>query len=103
MSSFGGRMREYPALSLDRFDRENLRARAYFLSHCHKGEVERGHVGGGRPPSLACLLPQGMAAGPPLRLPLAPSLLLPAWDLFHRCKCGAGNRGVPLPVPGPGG
>uniref|UniRef100_A0A8C3XVP0 Protein artemis n=1 Tax=Chelydra serpentina TaxID=8475 RepID=A0A8C3XVP0_CHESE len=47
MSSFGGRMREYPWLSLDRFDRENLRARAYFLSHCHKD-----HMKGLRAPSL---------------------------------------------------
>lgn len=38
MSSFGGRMKEYPTISLDRFDRENLHARAYFLSHCHKGK-----------------------------------------------------------------
>uniref|UniRef100_A0A8C9Y0Q7 Protein artemis n=1 Tax=Sander lucioperca TaxID=283035 RepID=A0A8C9Y0Q7_SANLU len=38
MSSFAGRMKEYPTLSLDRFDRENLHARAYFLSHCHKGD-----------------------------------------------------------------
>lgn len=37
MSSFAGRMKEYPTISLDRFDRENLHARAYFLSHCHKG------------------------------------------------------------------
>ncbi|XP_061438285.1 protein artemis [Rhineura floridana] len=47
MSSFGGRMREYPHLSIDRFDRENLRARAYFLSHCHKD-----HMKGLRAPSL---------------------------------------------------
>lgn len=39
MSSFAGRMKEYPTLSLDRFDRENLHSRAYFLSHCHKGEL----------------------------------------------------------------
>lgn len=38
MSRFGGRVREYPSVSIDRFDRDNLRARAYFLSHCHKGE-----------------------------------------------------------------
>uniref|UniRef100_A0A672HT56 Protein artemis n=1 Tax=Salarias fasciatus TaxID=181472 RepID=A0A672HT56_SALFA len=38
MSSFAGRMKEYPTVSVDRFDRENLHARAYFLSHCHKGE-----------------------------------------------------------------
>ena len=37
MSSFAGRMKEYPTISLDRFDKENLHARAYFLSHCHKG------------------------------------------------------------------
>lgn len=40
MSSFAGRMREYSTISLDRFDRENLHARAYFLSHCHKGEPD---------------------------------------------------------------
>lgn len=40
MSSFPGRMKEYPTISLDRFDKENLHARAYFLSHCHKGKVE---------------------------------------------------------------
>ncbi|XP_070611061.1 protein artemis isoform X2 [Erythrolamprus reginae] len=55
MSSFGGVMREYPHLSIDRFDRENLRARAYFLSHCHKD-----HMKGLRAPSmkrrLACSL-----------------------------------------------
>lgn len=38
MSSFQGQMEEYPTISIDRFDRENLKARAYFLSHCHKGE-----------------------------------------------------------------
>lgn len=43
MSSFAGRMREYSTISLDRFDRENLHARAYFLSHCHKGEPDCGH------------------------------------------------------------
>ncbi|XP_053107355.1 protein artemis isoform X2 [Hemicordylus capensis] len=47
MSSFAGRMREYPNLSIDRFDRDNLRARAYFLSHCHKD-----HMIGLRAPSL---------------------------------------------------
>ncbi|XP_060114255.1 protein artemis isoform X2 [Heteronotia binoei] len=40
MSSFGGRTREYPWLSIDRFDRDNLRARAYFLSHCHKDHMK---------------------------------------------------------------
>ncbi|KAM6986847.1 protein artemis isoform 2-T2 [Aplochiton taeniatus] len=40
MSSFAGRMREYPTISLDRFDRENLNARAYFLSHCHKDHMK---------------------------------------------------------------
>ncbi|KAM9705733.1 protein artemis isoform 2-T2 [Menidia menidia] len=40
MSSFLGRMKEYPYISLDRFDRENLHARAYFLSHCHKDHMK---------------------------------------------------------------
>uniref|UniRef100_A0A6Q2ZM80 Protein artemis n=1 Tax=Esox lucius TaxID=8010 RepID=A0A6Q2ZM80_ESOLU len=40
MSSFAGRMKEYPNISLDRFDRENLHARAYFLSHCHKDHMK---------------------------------------------------------------
>uniref|UniRef100_A0A8D0FT44 Protein artemis n=1 Tax=Strix occidentalis caurina TaxID=311401 RepID=A0A8D0FT44_STROC len=47
MSRFGGRVREYPAVSIDRFDRDNLRARAYFLSHCHKD-----HMKGLRAPAL---------------------------------------------------
>lgn len=46
MSRFGGRTREYPAVSIDRFDRDNVRARAFFLSHCHKGEGPPG------PPAL---------------------------------------------------
>lgn len=40
MSSFAGRMKEYPSISLDRFDRENIHARAYFLSHCHKDHMK---------------------------------------------------------------
>ncbi|XP_061570200.1 protein artemis [Cololabis saira] len=40
MSSFAGRMKEYSTVSLDRFDRENLHARAYFLSHCHKDHMK---------------------------------------------------------------
>ncbi|KAF7656106.1 hypothetical protein LDENG_00046250 [Lucifuga dentata] len=40
MSSFAGRMKEYPTISLDCFDRENLHARAYFLSHCHKDHMK---------------------------------------------------------------
>ncbi|XP_078010803.1 protein artemis isoform X2 [Phascolarctos cinereus] len=47
MSSFEGQMAEYPAISIDRFDRQNLMARAYFLSHCHKD-----HMKGLRSPSL---------------------------------------------------
>ncbi|XP_021386693.2 LOW QUALITY PROTEIN: protein artemis [Lonchura striata] len=39
MSRFGGRTREYPAASIDRFDHDNLRARAFFLSHCHKDHM----------------------------------------------------------------
>ncbi|KAG7274203.1 hypothetical protein CRUP_008579 [Coryphaenoides rupestris] len=40
MSSFAGRMKEYPNISLDRFDKENLHARAYCLSHCHKDHMK---------------------------------------------------------------
>uniref|UniRef100_A0A3B3ZM86 Protein artemis n=1 Tax=Periophthalmus magnuspinnatus TaxID=409849 RepID=A0A3B3ZM86_9GOBI len=40
MSSFAGRMKEYSNISLDRFDRENIHARAYFLSHCHKDHMK---------------------------------------------------------------
>ncbi|XP_037318166.2 protein artemis [Pungitius pungitius] len=40
MSSFAGRMKEYPTVSLDRFDRENVYSRAYFLSHCHKDHMK---------------------------------------------------------------
>ncbi|XP_048665129.1 protein artemis isoform X3 [Marmota marmota marmota] len=40
MSSFEGQMAEYPTISIDRFDRENLKARAYFLSHCHKDHMK---------------------------------------------------------------
>ncbi|XP_026778477.3 protein artemis isoform X1 [Pangasianodon hypophthalmus] len=40
MSSFPGRMKEYPNISIDRFDRENIHARAYFLSHCHKDHMK---------------------------------------------------------------
>lgn len=40
MSSFVGRMKEYSSISLDRFDRENIHARAYFLSHCHKDHMK---------------------------------------------------------------
>ena len=51
MSSFEGQMAEYPTISIDRFDRENLRARAYFLSHCHKGEWAQ-RVASSRAPGL---------------------------------------------------
>ncbi|MCJ8743055.1 hypothetical protein PDJAM_G00089310 [Pangasius djambal] len=40
MSSFSGRMKEYSNISIDRFDRENIHARAYFLSHCHKDHMK---------------------------------------------------------------
>ncbi|XP_073184788.1 protein artemis isoform X3 [Lepidochelys kempii] len=73
MSSFGGRMREYPWLSIDRFDRENLRARAYFLSHCHKD-----HMKGLRAPSLKRRLE--------CRLPLKLKLQLRFLYLMKRLK-----------------
>ena len=37
MSSFTGKFREYPAISADNFEKENLDSVAFFLSHCHKG------------------------------------------------------------------
>ncbi|XP_063301515.1 protein artemis [Pelobates fuscus] len=40
MSSFPGRMKEYPTIAIDKFDKENLSARAYFLSHCHKDHMK---------------------------------------------------------------
>ena len=39
MSTFCGIMREYPQVALDMFQGSAvLRARAYFLSHCHTGK-----------------------------------------------------------------
>lgn len=35
MSTFLGCIEEIPGISVDRFDEENLRSSAYFLSHCH--------------------------------------------------------------------
>ncbi|CAH1155960.1 unnamed protein product [Phaedon cochleariae] len=35
MSTFGGKIQEYPEISVDRFDKENVHSTAYFLSHCH--------------------------------------------------------------------
>jgi DNA cross-link repair 1C protein len=37
MSCFKGRMREYRNISIDRFDGENLKSTAFFLSHVHSG------------------------------------------------------------------
>ena len=38
MSTFGGTMVEYPQIAIDMFQGEEvLRARGYFLSHCHAG------------------------------------------------------------------
>ncbi|XP_066489591.1 protein artemis isoform X1 [Tiliqua scincoides] len=79
MSSFGGRMREYPALSVDRFDRENLRARAFFLSHCHKD-----HMKGLRAPSLkrrlACSLQVRLYCSPVTRELLLTSPKYRFWE-----------------------
>ena len=35
MSCFLGKLKEFKAISLDRFDGDNLRSTMYFLSHCH--------------------------------------------------------------------
>ncbi|XP_061418935.1 protein artemis isoform X1 [Lethenteron reissneri] len=39
MSSFLGKTAEYPSVSIDRFDRDNVNARAFFLSHCHQDHM----------------------------------------------------------------
>jgi len=38
MTTFTGKLLEYPYISIDRFNGDNLESTAYFLSHCHKGE-----------------------------------------------------------------
>ncbi|KAG4066946.1 hypothetical protein HA402_007694 [Bradysia odoriphaga] len=35
MSTFTGVMKEFPSLSVDRFDNENLKSTVFLLSHCH--------------------------------------------------------------------
>ena len=35
MSSFNGKTHEFPEVSLDRFDGDNLNSTVFFLSHCH--------------------------------------------------------------------
>ncbi|XP_013909828.1 PREDICTED: protein artemis [Thamnophis sirtalis] len=81
MSSFGGVMREYPHLSIDRFDRENLRARAYFLSHCHKD-----HMKGLRAPSmkrrLACSLKLRLYCSPVTKELLLSSPRYTFWENY---------------------
>ena len=37
MSCFAGKLKEYPFVSVDCFDKNNLDSEAYFLSHCHQG------------------------------------------------------------------
>lgn len=39
MSTFPGVMTEFPAISVDRFDDENLRSKIFFLSHCHSDHM----------------------------------------------------------------
>lgn len=38
MSSFSGKIKEFPQISVDRFDGRNLASTAYFLSHAHSGQ-----------------------------------------------------------------
>ncbi|XP_053913150.1 protein artemis isoform X2 [Cuculus canorus] len=73
MSRFGGRVREYPAVSIDRFDHDNLRARAYFLSHCHKD-----HMRGLRAPALRRRL-EGSLKVKLYCSPVTKELLLTSW------------------------
>lgn len=39
MSTFSGRIPELPFVSVDRFDGENRKSAAFFLSHCHKDHM----------------------------------------------------------------
>ena len=39
MSTFGGLMDIYRFISIDQFEKENLRSSAYFLSHCHQDHM----------------------------------------------------------------
>jgi len=39
MSCFCGKTKEYPYISLDRFDGDNLNSSVYFLSHCHSDHM----------------------------------------------------------------
>lgn len=39
MSSFTGKFKEYPMISADNFEKENLSSLAFFLSHCHKDHM----------------------------------------------------------------
>ncbi|XP_032221316.2 protein artemis isoform X2 [Nematostella vectensis] len=40
MSCFRGKLLEYPQVSIDCFDNENLDSYAYFLSHCHRDHMQ---------------------------------------------------------------
>ena len=35
MSEFAGQISEFPGVSIDRFNGDNLKSTVYFLSHCH--------------------------------------------------------------------
>ncbi|CAL4168996.1 unnamed protein product, partial [Meganyctiphanes norvegica] len=39
MSSFSGKIKEFPQISVDRFDGRNLASTAYFLSHAHSDHM----------------------------------------------------------------
>ena len=39
MSEFAGPVSEFPGISIDRFNGENLKSTVYFLSHCHTGHM----------------------------------------------------------------
>lgn len=39
MSTFKGKIKEIPGISVDRFDNENLESEVYFLSHCHSDHM----------------------------------------------------------------
>lgn len=40
MSTFNGKLKEFPNISIDRFDDDNLESKVFFLSHCHSDHMK---------------------------------------------------------------
>uniref|UniRef100_A0A336LHQ8 Protein artemis n=1 Tax=Culicoides sonorensis TaxID=179676 RepID=A0A336LHQ8_CULSO len=39
MSTFAGKIKDFPLISIDRFNGDNLKSKAFFLSHCHEDHM----------------------------------------------------------------